>query len=101
VNIAADVNPVFVRYPIYIENAIEAIQYAIRFGVEFGNWFEGVIYPPGVSLKALGYTPGLCPAAESAARHIINLPTHQRIGKKEVTRIRNVLQTFLSRHKAT
>ena len=34
-----------------------------------------------------GYEAGTCPQAERAARELVNLPTHPRVGAKDVAAI--------------
>ena len=47
-----------------------------------GTWFTSVL-EEAVSLPHIGYELGSCPRAEAAARHLINLPTHPRVGAQD------------------
>jgi dTDP-4-amino-4,6-dideoxygalactose transaminase len=52
-----------------------------RFGerIDLGIWFPSVLFGRDIDTEAVGYRQGTCPVAEKVARHIVNLPTHQRI----------------------
>jgi selenocysteine lyase/cysteine desulfurase len=75
----------YLRFPKLVENPTRVIANAKKQGILLGNWYHNVIDPGGY-----GYTPGDCPKAEEAAKHIINLPT--RILAKDAKKILDVLQ---------
>ena len=60
-----------------------------RFGQRMflGIWFPSVIFGREGCAAAVGYEPGMCPVAESVARHIVNLPTHRRIPLAMIQRL--------------
>lgn len=68
------------RYPMRVENPENMIAKAKKQGILLGNWYHNVIDPFPVA-----YTPGCCPRAEEAAKHIINLPT--RISRNDAHQI--------------
>jgi len=65
----------YLRFPVSVANPGSLIAKAKRNGVLLGNWYHNVIDPIGTDFGAVSYTPGSCPRAEEAARHVINLPT--------------------------
>jgi perosamine synthetase len=66
--------PAFVRFPIWVEDRAETIRSAAPWAV-LGDWFTSVL-EEAADPGAGGYVEGSCPVAESAARHLVNLPTH-------------------------
>ncbi len=52
------------------------------------------MHPNNFGWERVGYQKGMCPVAEEICLHIINLPTHSKINKKEIERIIK----FLERH---
>lgn len=79
-----NVEPVFLRFPVRVANKKEAVAKAVEYGVEIGSWFECPLHPAETDQAAFGYREGQCPVAEKAAREVINLPTHQRVGEKDI-----------------
>jgi dTDP-4-amino-4,6-dideoxygalactose transaminase len=88
--------PAFVRYPVWAEDRQQALR-AAKPRVLLGDWFTSVLEEatsPGVG----AYEPGSCPRAETAAQHLINLPTHPRIDESDVESIISLL-TDLASHR--
>ena len=48
-----------------------------------GTWFTSVL-EEAASPTCGGYQPGSCTRAEAAARHLVNLPTHLRVTRRDV-----------------
>lgn len=66
--------PVYLRYPIYVQDK-EEFSHAMReFRIQPGVWFTDVIHPKGSNWCKLGYTGGQSPNAEFAVKHLANLP---------------------------
>ncbi len=82
----------FLRYSMLVKDRKVIMAEAQKRRIEIGEWFNCVLHPEGAPLEELGYRKGTCPVAERVAEHIINLPTHQKIKEKEVSRIRSFLQ---------
>lgn len=78
-----------IRYPVWVPDRALALEAALP-GIEFGKWFSSVL-EEAVSPTHGGYEMGSCPRAELAARHLVNLPTHERVSELDVERIRRVL----------
>jgi dTDP-4-amino-4,6-dideoxygalactose transaminase len=69
--------PSFVRYPLWVEDRQEAVRLTRR-QVVLGTWFTSVL-EEAVSPVYGGYEAGSCERAETAARHLVNIPTHLRV----------------------
>ena len=70
-----DNGAIYLRFPVLVDNPVGVMRQAKKQGILLGNWYYNVIDPKGVDLKVVGYIRGSCPNAETAAEHIINLPT--------------------------
>jgi dTDP-4-amino-4,6-dideoxygalactose transaminase len=77
-----DVEPAWVRYPVRVADREAAIR-ALRKHTVPGTWFTSV-QEEAVRPTINGYVAGTCPLAERAARELVNLPTHPRVGPKDV-----------------
>jgi dTDP-4-amino-4,6-dideoxygalactose transaminase len=82
----ANWNTPLLRYPLRVANKSEALAQAARHGVEIGSWFECPLHPRETNQAEFGYRDGLCPEAERAAAEVINLPTHRRVGPRDLDR---------------
>lgn len=80
----------YLRYPVLIHDPIEVRKIAKNKGILLGNWYHHVIDPQHTDFNAVGYVSGSCPNAESAAAHILNLPT--LVSEPELQQIVNVVQ---------
>ncbi len=81
----AKAEPAFVRYPVWVENPDLTRRVAARYAT-LGTWFSSVLEE--ADSPACGdYEMGSCPRAEEAARHLINLPTNQRVSEQDVETI--------------
>ena len=80
--VPGNVTPAYVRYPIWVDDRDTVIRALTRHAV-VGTWFTSVL-EEAEPAQAAGYVPGSCPHAEQAARHLINLPTHPRVGERDV-----------------
>ncbi len=75
--VPSHMRPAYVRYPVWAYDRDVVVRAVNRYALP-GLWFRSVL-EDGASLAAGGYQPGSCPRAESAAEHLINLPTHPRV----------------------
>ncbi len=89
----AGTDPVLVRYPVQVPDKARAVALAPAAKVELGTWFECPLHPHETPLEEYGYTQGLCPHAENACRHVVNLPTHPRANEKTARRSVEFLKT--------
>ncbi len=81
-----------VRFPLRVANKAEALAEAAHHGVEIGSWFECPLHPIETDQKAFGYLDGMCPVAERATVEVINLPTHRRVGGRDLERTLEFVQ---------
>jgi dTDP-4-amino-4,6-dideoxygalactose transaminase len=86
--------PAFVRYPVWVKDRAEAVK-ALSPHTVTGTWFTSVL-EEGVSPAAGGYRPDSCPRAEVAAKHLVNLPTHLRVGPADIEAISAALRDLVS-----
>ena len=83
--VAADAESAWVRYPVRVADRDAAIETLRRRTVP-GTWFTSV-QEEAIRPTLNGYLAGACPQAEQAARELVNLPTHPRVGPKDVVAI--------------
>ncbi len=62
--------------------------------LNFGNWYNSVVYPESVHLARLGYKSGSCPVAEKIARETVNLPNYLGMSDTEVERVVKFVNDF-------
>lgn len=62
--------------------------------LNFGNWYNSVIYPESVHLAKLGYSSGSCSVAEKIAHQTLNLPNYLGITEAEVDRVAEFINNF-------
>lgn len=81
-NVESD--PVFVRYPVWVDDKAAVTAASARSRVEIGAWFRSATDPSDAAGIAAGYVPGSCPVGEAAAAHVVNLPTHRGLRADEL-----------------
>jgi perosamine synthetase len=79
-------DPVFVRYPIWADNRESVVRTVAPYAVLGGSWFSSVL-EEAKSPAHGGYEMGSCPRAEAAAEHLVNLPTHPRVERRDAEAI--------------
>ncbi|MCA9386256.1 DegT/DnrJ/EryC1/StrS aminotransferase family protein [Candidatus Dojkabacteria bacterium] len=87
--------PVWLRFPILVENAELIRQDLETKGIFLGNWYTEVIHCKDVDLDALKYIKGSCPNAEWLVERSLNLPTHYGMSSKDVKRITDELEKLV------
>lgn len=87
---------VLVRYPVRVPDKPGLLGAAQKRRLEIGDWFISPIHPKQDDWVECGYLPGSCPNAEDAARHVINLPTHDHINPSEAERIVEFIVPYCS-----
>ncbi len=87
-------DPVWLRYPLRVANKSEVLATAREHRVELGDWFLSPIHPNLEDWERAGYQPGSCPAAETAAREVVNIPTSPTMSDGEVLRTVEFLVRF-------
>ena len=83
--VPAGATAAFVRYPVWVRDRAAAARRVAPFAV-LGTWFTSVLEEAESPVYG-GYVAGTCPNAENAARHLVNLPTHLRVGARDADAI--------------
>jgi dTDP-4-amino-4,6-dideoxygalactose transaminase len=86
----------YLKYPLLVKNRKEFFEKAKKNKIELGDWFISPIHPIESNFNLWHYNYGSFPLAEKISRHIVNLPTHSGIGKRELIKI----EKFLTENKA-
>ncbi|MGB2938126.1 MAG: DegT/DnrJ/EryC1/StrS family aminotransferase [Phycisphaerae bacterium] len=87
-------DPVYLRYPVRVQNKQEMLRLASKHFIELGDWFDRPLhYAKSETLEPFGYEDGMCPKAEKAAREVVNLPLHPRVGLGHARRTMKLLLT--------
>jgi len=84
--------PVFLRYPLWVDDKADITRRGREHHIQIGEWFSSAIHPDGTFLEKVLYEKGECPVAEQAVKHVINLPTHKKIKRRDTARILNMLE---------
>ncbi len=77
--------PTYLRFPLWAEDRPSAIRRTAG-SMAAGLWFTSVLEESETPQHG-GYRMNSCPIAESAAGHLINLPTHLRVTERDAERI--------------
>lgn len=84
-----------IRFPIFVENRREFMEYLKGFGVFVSDiWYDAPISPARL-LKLTDYS-GQCPISESVSERIVNLPTHINISLKDAENISDKINKWLN-----
>lgn len=86
VRLGKDYDAVFLRYPVRVKDKKQVLAAARSSRIEIGDWFLSPVHPNLSGWEKISYEKGMCPNAEAACDSVINLPTHQRIGSREIER---------------
>ncbi len=87
VNLTEGSEPIFLRYPVMVRHKKAMLEKARKMRIEIGDWFLSPVHPNLAGWEKVSYARGACPIAEMICDHIINLPTHQGIGIKDVRKV--------------
>ncbi|MDA8173766.1 MAG: aminotransferase class I/II-fold pyridoxal phosphate-dependent enzyme [Nitrospiraceae bacterium] len=86
---------VFLRYPVRIGNKKALLHSAKKNMIEMGDWFVSPVHPNLSGWEKIGYEKGMCPNAERACELTVNLPTHTRIGSRQIEKTVNLMSNFI------
>ena len=84
--------PTYLRFAIRHDDAGKIIKKAWRKNLLLGDWYRTPVDPFDTKPETVGYKKGSCPAAESFAGKMINLPTHINITENEAREIINFIK---------
>ena len=85
----------YLKFPLLVKDRKKFFALAEENKIELGDWFLSPIHPIQKNFELWHYKYGENPIAEFTSRHIVNLPTHERINENYVDRI----YEFLKKHK--
>lgn len=81
------------RYPLLCRDKERVMKEAKKNRIEIGDWFVSPIHPNLTHWEKAYYRKGSCSVAEKVCKHIINLPTHSKIGENEAEKILKVISS--------
>ena len=90
------------RYPLLIETLLRDRLYRAlqRYGSGPSTMYPAVL--PGIpGLETVLAGQGPFPKAEAFAARILTLPTHQRVGREDIARMRRALCSLMVRNKSS
>jgi perosamine synthetase len=88
-------DPVLLRYPIPVKKKRDFLEAAKKGRIEIGDWFLSPVHPNTDGWEKVGYERGSCPIAETVCQHLINLPIHQWIDRKETMKTVDFLSKWV------
>lgn len=94
VHVITKASHVFLRYALKAKNNEEFCRFLEHFNVVPGDWFNYVVHPYAPEREALGYKMGSCPNAETAAKTVVNIPNHPKMGAEDVEYVKKTLQLY-------
>ncbi len=77
----------WLRFPLRVDNAQGILLDARARNMLLGDWYDSALVPKSANARAFRYTEDMCPHAEDAARHVINLPTYPALSDDQVTSV--------------
>jgi dTDP-4-amino-4,6-dideoxygalactose transaminase len=86
VDLPTEYDPVFVRYPVLVENREQVLNLARKHKVQLGDWFLSPVHPNETGWTEAGYKAGSCPIAEEISRRVVNISTDARTSAREIER---------------
>ncbi|MDA8085795.1 MAG: DegT/DnrJ/EryC1/StrS family aminotransferase [Nitrospiraceae bacterium] len=89
-----DCETVFLRYPLRVNNKKKVLESARRSRIEIGDWFLSPVHPNTSGWGDIAYEKGMCPHGERACEETVNLPTHMRIGDREIEKTIELLSSL-------
>ena len=82
----------YLKFPLLVKNREKIFRLAEENRIELGDWFLSPIHPIKRNFHLWYYRYGENPIGEFASRHIVNLPTHERIDENYIDRIAEFLR---------
>ena len=82
----------YLKFPLLVKNREKFLYLAEKEKVELGDWFLSPIHPIQRNFELWNYRYGENPIGEFASRHIVNLPTHEKMNENDVNKIYEFLK---------
>ncbi|MDD4148984.1 MAG: aminotransferase class I/II-fold pyridoxal phosphate-dependent enzyme [Bacteroidales bacterium] len=84
-------NHSFLKYPVFVKNRKQFMEYARRNKIELGDWFNSPIHPIQFNFEKWFIDPENYPIANEAAKHVVNIP----VDTKNPQRIISFLEKYI------
>lgn len=82
-----NVDAIFGRYPLIVEDKAALIEGARRARVELADFYATPVHPlDGDALRSVNYEPGSCANAEWISARIVSLPTGRQVDQRQIDR---------------
>jgi perosamine synthetase len=88
-----DKEAVWLRFPLEIQNRDSLFNFAKRYGILLGDWYQALVFPVS-QMSLVGYQKGICPKAEGVSNEIINFPTHPKMSLKDAYTVVSVFEKW-------
>ena len=88
-------NSLYLRFPVYVKDKKKVLEYFRKRRIILGDWYKSILHIPENNLGQLFYQKGLCPNAEFAGSHLVNLPTFIKVSEAEARFIAKEIRKFL------
>lgn len=75
------------RFPITVKDPKKFLLAAREKNMLLGDWYDAPLVPATSSLSSFSYAVGMCPKAEEAAEHVINLPTYPLLTDEQIDKV--------------
>jgi perosamine synthetase len=82
----------YIKFPLLVEGREEFFRAAEKARIELGDWFVSPLHPVTDNLALWDYHWGENPVAEWLSQHMVNLPTHMKIGDSQLMMFENFLK---------
>lgn len=89
-----EADPAWLRFPIEVDNPNEMHAAAKKHSMMVGDWYDTALAPKTALFEAFRYTNGMCPNAENAAKHVVNLPTYPTLTDDQVESVVRFVQNY-------
>lgn len=88
-------NNALIRFPILLKNNKAFLDILNSNRIEAGTWFNQPVSCRGGDQVLYDYDIGSCANSEYIAKHMVNLPTHDRLSTNDLNKICLLLKTYL------
>ena len=93
-----DKGAIYLRYPVEVVDKEKLLNLAKKQNVHLGDWYREVIYPANNQEVRLKYSSGSNKESEEAAKRVVNLPTHIKIGHVDALRVIAIIKPEYDNH---
>lgn len=95
-NLPKYIEPVYLRYPILVENKEKVLKEARKKRIEIGDWYFSPIHPlKEKDWKFVGYQKGMCKIAKEICQKLVHLPTYEKVKENDILKTVNFLKEYV------